>query len=217
MRTSLAGWLVAFVLLVPSGADAHPHVFVDAKTEIVYDETHQVTSVRHAWVFDEAFTAMAILGLDVDGDGTYTREELQPLAKVNVESLNEYKFFTFLKNKGKNIAFAEPKDYWLEYDGSKLTLHFTLPLKTPLPSTTNPVVMEVYDPEYFVSFLMDADNPVQLAGAHAGCRHDVKRPEQLDTAAATTLSQIPAEMRELPPELSSLTAALVNRITVTCG
>jgi hypothetical protein len=33
--------------------------------------------------------------------GQFTREELQSLAKVNVESLQEYAYFTYLKVNGK--------------------------------------------------------------------------------------------------------------------
>ncbi len=36
---------------------------------------------------------MAVQGLDTDSDGTYSKEELQPLAQVNVESLQGVRVF----------------------------------------------------------------------------------------------------------------------------
>lgn len=40
-------------------------------------------------------TAPAMRGLDADGNGTYSKKELDSLAKVNVESLEEFAYFTF--------------------------------------------------------------------------------------------------------------------------
>ena len=71
---------------------------------------------------------MAIQGLDADGDGVYSKEELEPLAKVNVESLKEFGYFTFVRigNDEKSLPLKEPVDYWIDYDKTLLTLHFTL-------------------------------------------------------------------------------------------
>ena len=56
---------------------------------------------------------MAIQGLDTDGDGAYSKEELEPLAKVNVESLKEFGYFTFvqLSDDDKSLPLKEPVDY----------------------------------------------------------------------------------------------------------
>ena len=55
---------------------------------------------------------------------------LAPLAKVNVESLKEFDYFTYVHLKGeddKPLKLKPPVDYWIDYDKSVLTLHFTLP------------------------------------------------------------------------------------------
>src|SRR5690348_12685207 len=73
---------------------AHPHVFVDARAEILFDGQGRMTAIRHVWEFDRAFSAFASQGLDKDGDGVLSAKELAPLAKTNVTSLNYYGFFT---------------------------------------------------------------------------------------------------------------------------
>ena len=47
------------------------------------------------------FSAFATQGIDHKTKGTFTRDELAPLAKVNVESLQEYAYFTYAKVNGK--------------------------------------------------------------------------------------------------------------------
>jgi len=70
-----------------------------------------IASVRQIWRFDPDFSAYAIQGLDSDGDGVLSGTELQPLAKVNVESLKEFDFFTFLTIGDNELDFAPPKEY----------------------------------------------------------------------------------------------------------
>jgi ABC-type uncharacterized transport system substrate-binding protein len=71
---------------------AHPHVFVDGKAEIVFDAQKRITAIRNVWQFDEAYSAFADTGLDTNGDGKLTQQELAPLAKLNMDSLKEYSY-----------------------------------------------------------------------------------------------------------------------------
>ena len=99
---------------------------------MVYAPDGSITGVRHAWTFDDMFSTFATQGLESKQKGVFTREELQPLAKVNVESLKEYDFFTYAKANGKKTTFTDPVEYHLEFKDSVLTLHFLLPFKTPM-------------------------------------------------------------------------------------
>jgi ABC-type uncharacterized transport system substrate-binding protein len=168
---------------------AHPHVWVTMTSEIAYDPNGQVEGVRHAWSFDEAYSAFAVQGLDTNQDGTTSREELQELAKINTESLVEFNYFTVMKADGKMQEFAAPKDYWLEFDGKNLTLHFTLPLATAIKAART-LWVEMYDPTYFVSFSFnEKPDPVMLAGAPAGCSLTVTRPKPPETASLQAMGE----------------------------
>jgi len=199
-------------------ASGHPHVLVTSRSEIVLDG-RRVAAVRHVWTFDEAFSAFAIQGLDSDGDGKLTAEELKPLAQVNVESLQEYGFFTFLTVAGAEVdkvPFGDPADYWLDWDGRQLTLHFTLPLVSDVDAGAGPIRFDVYDPEYFVAFSMDQEKPAALAGGAETCQLSVMRAKELGAEAQARLAQIPAEIRDLPENLYAMTSGLANAILVHC-
>jgi ABC-type uncharacterized transport system substrate-binding protein len=55
---------VCGVGLPTTPAAAHPHVWATVHSEIVFGSDRQITGIRHAWTFDEFYTAMAIQGLD---------------------------------------------------------------------------------------------------------------------------------------------------------
>ncbi len=156
-------FLMAALVLMPSRAHAHPHVWVKVQTQILHDQEGRVTGLRHIWTFDEFYSAFATQGLDKDGDGTFNQAELEPLAAENVSSLSEFGYFTFVKADGKAQARAEPQDYRLDEVEGILTLQFTLPLKTPLDPVKRKLTFQVFDPTYFVAFDFDKANPVMLA------------------------------------------------------
>jgi hypothetical protein len=109
--------LIALTMLAfAAPARAHPHVWVTMHTELVYAPDGSITGVRHHWAFDDMFSAFATQGMEAKEKGKFTREELAPLAKVNVESLKEYDYFTYATADGKKAELTEPApDYWLDF------------------------------------------------------------------------------------------------------
>src|SRR5262249_32233629 len=120
--------LAAFAgVVIAPAAQAHPHIWVTVKSEVVYGPDVTVTGVRHAWTFDDMFSVFATQGIESKKKGEFTREELAPLAEVNVTSLKEYDFFTYAKANGKKVEFNEPPaDYYLDFNpkDTVLTLYF---------------------------------------------------------------------------------------------
>jgi ABC-type uncharacterized transport system substrate-binding protein len=117
--------VVAFFMACP--AAAHPHVWATVWSEILFGPDHKIIGIRHTWTFDEFYSAMAVQGLDTNGDGVFSKKELEPLAKVNVDSLKDFDYFTFVHigENGDNLPLKPPEDYSLDYNKGLLTLHFT--------------------------------------------------------------------------------------------
>ena len=190
-------------------AHAHPHVWITAKSQILYAPDGSVTGIRHAWTFDDMFSTYALQGTEPKVKGAYTHEELAPLAQTNVESLKEYGFFTFARADGTRQRFLEPVDYFLEFKDGLLTLHFTLPAKTPFKARQ--LVLEVFDKTYFIDFQYAKEDPVKLVGAPADCRMQFQRPNDGSLAA-----QKLGEQNFLGGEGGNFGMMFANKITVDC-
>jgi len=208
-----------FVAMAPfaaaTSAAAHPHIFVDAMATIVFDAQGRISAVSNVWEFDEAFTAFAVEGLDQNGDGMLSDAELAPLAKVNIDSLKEYDYFTYLLAGDTKNVFVTPTKYHLEYHGNRLTLFFTLPLKDPVP-VDGTATVEIFDPEYFVAFTFVKNHPVSLQGAPAGCKAIYQPPHELDANTMADLAAIPMDQHDLPPDLLKVAVRLANLIKINC-
>lgn len=203
----------ALALLAQSvAAQAHPHVWVTMATELVYAGDGTITGVRHAWTFDDMFSAFAVQGLELKSKDAPTREELAPLAKINAESLKEFDYFTYATVDGKTAKLTDPlPDYYLSYDDARLTLHFTLPFETP--AKAKELRVEVYDPSIFVDFEFVKEKPVQLVGAPKGCLLDVVPPREMTWAEGKALSQIPADQKNTTMTWG---AQFANKILMHC-
>ena len=193
-----------------TAAQAHPHVWVTMKSELVYGGDGSATGVRHAWTFDDMFSTFATQGLASKEKGKFTREELAPLAEVNISSLKDFDYFTHARTNGKKAELNQPVDYWLEFTNGLLTLHFTLPFKAPAKAQS--LDIEIYDGSYFVNFSFAEKDPVQLVGAPQGCKLAIAGPG--DTAAAAAK---PGEafFNNLGPG-SNFGAQFSNKIAVKC-
>lgn len=195
---------------------AHPHVWVAVETTVLYD-AGRLVGLRHRWVFDDLYTAMAIQGLDANNDGHYAREELAELAQVNIEGLKEFGYFTQARLGTRELALAAPADYWLEHKDNVLSLHFTLPLAEPVPAKAPDFTFSVSDPSFFIAFDLAKDNPIRLSeAAPTGCRASVGT-EAASANAAALVDAFKSATANLPPDLNR--AAMVGAgttVSVSC-
>jgi ABC-type uncharacterized transport system substrate-binding protein len=193
-------------------AVAHPHVWVTMRSDLVYAPDGSITGIRHHWAFDDMFSAFAVQGLESKEKDKFTREELQPLAKVNVESLKDFDYFTYATVDGQKVPLGEPlPDYWLDYDDSILTLNFTLPFKTPVKARM--LSIDIYDPTIFVDFAFAKDKPVTWENPPAGCKLQIELPREMTFAEGKALSEIPADQPNLTMAWG---AKFAHKILVTC-
>jgi ABC-type uncharacterized transport system substrate-binding protein len=192
-------------------AHAHPQVWITMKSEVIYAPDGSVTGIRHAWSFDDMFSAYALQGIGHSKSGVFTREELAPLADTNLNSFKEFNYFNFARIDGetRTDVFNDPIDYWLDYADSVLTLHFTLPLKTPARARN--LEIDIYDPEYFIDFGFDDKEPVKLVDAPVQCALELVRPGD----AAPSVQRLNKSFQ--PPEASAgMGAHFASKVLISC-
>jgi ABC-type uncharacterized transport system substrate-binding protein len=205
--------LVSLVALagLAQPAQAHPHVWITAKAEIVYAADGNVSGVRHQWTFDAGYSAYLTQGLDKNGDGKLTPDELQEVAKENAESLVDFDYFTVLKVNGAKQAFEPPREYGMTFENGLARLSLLLPVKSAPNGKT--LSLEVYDPTFFVSFsLAEGDDAVRLAGAPKGCAATVARPKPV----AADQQKLSESFFEALTSASNYGSNFANRAIVAC-
>jgi nickel/cobalt transporter (NicO) family protein len=215
LKTIGAGCLAALVGWV-GPALAHPHVWIDAAGEVLFEDG-AIVGMRHHWTFDEYFSAWAIQGLDADGDGVLTPAELQPLAEENIEGLDFYSYYTFgdPEGAGGSAAVAGASDPSMVYEDGRVTLTFSMNFAEP-QSVGGIYDIEVGDPEYYAAFTFPEEDSVTLEGAPEGCSVVSKEPQPIDPELEERLWMLGPDVTEIPADLREAARAMANLVTVSC-
>ena len=145
------------------------------------------------------------------------RRSFEPLAQVNVESLKEFDYFTFVHFDGEDdkLHQAQAAGRLLRSTTTRACSRFTsrLPLETPVDTHGKPVEVDVYDPSFFVAFGFATEKPVTLAGAETkGCRPRLTPDPE---TAADTKALTESFFTQLGPN-SNFGSQFAQTVTMKC-
>ncbi len=205
-----AGWITP--------AMAHPHVWITMRSDIVFTDDGLIKGINLEWSFDDAYTQMALDGLDTDGDGVYSQAELEPLTKENIASLKDYEFFTVMRVDGQKQAIGEVTEFGQIWSNEKLALHFQVPLKSPADPRAGAFVVKVYDPDFFIAMDYDQNDPVSVIGnMPAACKLDVK-PVPTDAELDQTRAMLATKGKDWTPEVAEdFGAMFAQPVSIQCA
>ena len=209
MVFALAGLLAAGI-----SAFAHPHVWVTMQGELVYAPDGSVTGVRYNWTFDDMFSAFATQGLDPKKPGCSRTTNWRRSPRRTWSSLKDFGYFTFAKANGSKVEMKDPTDYYLDYNtkDTVLTLHFSLPFKTPVKAKE--LNVEIYDPEYFIDFsFKDVKEPGRSGRRARGLQALGDPAAGFDGCAGSTIGRGVLQAAQLRQNWG---AQFANKILVKC-
>lgn len=199
-------------------AAAHPHVWATMRTAVIANDQGLVKGVGIEWTFDETYTQFALEGLDLNNDGTYQPEEIKPLTDENIKSLVESSYFTFVRQKGRNLGQAPVTEYGQTHKDGKLTLFFIIPLKEAANPKDGEIEIKVYDPDFFIAFDYDPKESTRLDGQLiAGCK-PVLKPLPTTEEMDQTLSYLADKGQDWKPEQpTDFGSMFAQALVVSCS
>jgi ABC-type uncharacterized transport system substrate-binding protein len=200
--TRWAAWAVFISAMAVSGspASAHPHVWIEMRSDVVFNDQGQITAMNLMWTFDDAYAQMALDGLDTNGDGVYSPSELDPLTRENIASLKDYGFFTVMRFNGQKQPFGEVTEFGQIWSNDKLQLHMQVPLKAPVDPTKGEFVAKIYDPDFFIAMDYAQEEPVSVVGAMPKNCQLVVKPVATDAEVEQTRAMLSTKGPEWKPE-----------------
>jgi ABC-type uncharacterized transport system substrate-binding protein len=200
-----------------TAAQAHPHVWIEMQSDVVFTEDGLIKGVDLEWTFDDAYTQMALEGLDVDGDGLYSQDELSPLTKENIASLKDYEYFTVMRANGEQQKIGEVTDFGQIWSNNKLTLHLQVPLEKPIDPKTQEFTFKVYDPEFFIAIDYVKDDPVDIVGKLPESCQLVVKPVPTDAELEQTRTMLSTKGKDWTPEVSEdFGAMFAQAVSIAC-
>ncbi|MGV1872764.1 DUF1007 family protein [Agrobacterium rosae] len=163
--------------LAPFSAMAHPHIFAEARMEIIEGADGTIAEVRNIWRFDEMFSASVVLDYDKNSDAKLDKDELAEIGATVHESLAEFSYYTFVTMNGKPVDLGKPDTIHVDYKDGQVLMFFSMKPQKPLP-VKGTLTFGAWDPTLYTAIDFAKDTDIVVKGTHlAACKHKVVRPD----------------------------------------
>ncbi|CAN7458168.1 DUF1007 family protein [Rhizobium rhizogenes] len=206
--------LLAMLSLLPVPALAHPHIFVDAKFEVVAAPDGSISELRNIWHFDEVFSSSVVMDFDKGDNQTLNASELKAVGKTVRDSLAQYNYYTNVTSNGKAVPMAKPDAVQADYKDGSLTLTFSLrpEQKTFLKGTTS---FGIYDKTLYTAVDFATDDDMTISGPASGrCKRKVIRPNPKEVMAENQAAL--TSMFFSDPKGTDYSLLVATRLEVQC-
>ena len=130
---------------------AHPHSFIDVYPDVKV-ENGKVEQVTIKWYMDEMTSSMLMMEFDANSDGKLDKVEIAYVRDNYFMSLKDYGFYTYLKNKQKNVNYDISKFSAVIDKKIKIAYTFTIKLKQPILKEDFKIYF--YDEDFFTAFTL---------------------------------------------------------------
>jgi polyphosphate kinase len=171
----------------PQAVVAHPHIFVEAGLEIIFDADNRPEALRISWTYDPLFSMLLLsdMGLDDDFDGVLRPDERAELQGFDMNWIDDYHGDTHVSQRGRALELGGPEQSTSDYEDGRLhSSHLRKLIARPDPEHAWEV--SVHDPSYYTRYTLSG--APALTGA-SGCKAKIIPPD-LAQAEATLLDEL---------------------------
>ena len=207
--------LAATLALAPVAAVAHPHIFVEARLEVVAGADGNVKELQNVWRFDEVFSSSVLLDFDKNADLKLDAEELKAVGATVRDSLVDYDYYVNMSLNGKVIKVNKPDVINVDYKDGQLLMFFKVSPAEPMPMKGNRLSFGIYDPTLYTSIDFPTDGDLATMGSgFKSCTMKVVRPDPDDVIAQNKTSLTDAFFHD--PTGTTMSKLFATRIDAQC-
>jgi ABC-type uncharacterized transport system substrate-binding protein len=186
--------LLAALLAAPAPLAAHPHVFIDAGVDFLFDPEGRLTHLRITWIYDPLSSLFMLEDLEIveDADGSVADADKAALARYQSQWIDGYDGDSYLYEGGRRVGLSGPLEPQADYRDGAVVIRFLRELDAPLEPGSE-IHTALYDPSYFTAYLVS--EPPRLENAPAGCAAEVVpfEPTGPLQALQRSLAEIPVD------------------------
>lgn len=204
----------AMLLATSAPASVHPHVFAEARLDVIVNPDDTVKALRHVWRFDDLFSSTVLMEFDKNSDLKLDDAELQDVSQTVFESIGEYHYFQLVTVDGKDVDMKPPANLMANFDNNQLIILFESEPKAPL-KLKGKVDFGVYDPTFYTAIDFTEDEHMAVAPMPDDCKRHVIRPDPDDAIAQNQGTLTDAFFND--PTGTNMSKIFATRLELECG
>lgn len=197
------------MLLAVPVAQAHPHVFVETGLTLVADDAGRLIGVEVSWTYDDFYSLLLLedLGLDPDGDGVLSADELARLEGFDLQWIDGYLGDLYLTAGEAPVELGRPESRGTQVvEGRIVTRHFRA-----FAPQDGAVVVKAYDPTFYTAY--DLNGGVTVP---EGCSLSIQ-PADLDKAYTMVEEALYANPALPDDDYPEVGEAFADTVLVSCN
>ncbi|RUX42772.1 DUF1007 family protein [Mesorhizobium sp. M4A.F.Ca.ET.020.02.1.1] len=196
-------------------AEVHPHVFAEARLDVILSEDHQsVKALRHLWRFDDLFSSTVMMEFDKNSDLKLDDKELKEVADTVHSSLAEFNYFQLVTQDGKDVAMTPPPHLMANFDNDQLIILFESEPKVPI-RLAGKIDIGVYDPTFYTAIDFTDDANLTVEGLPSTCTKKVIRPDPDEAIAENQKSLTEAFFND--PTGTDMSKIFATKLELNCS
>ncbi len=211
-------WLAGALWAVALPATAHPHIFIDAGIDPIFDSGGRLTAIRVTWTYDDYYSLLVLQdrGLDPDFDGELTAAEQAELDGFDMNWLPGFAGDTHGLYNGAPVGLSGPQDFSASLKDGRITTVHVRTLDQPIEVGAEPVIFQAYDPEYYTAYTLSL--PPVIEGRE-GCTAEVfvPAPTAQSQILLDALAEVGADETLADAGIPAVGAQFAEEVRVTCA
>ncbi|MEO0378877.1 MAG: DUF1007 family protein [Pseudomonadota bacterium] len=137
---------------VPVIGQAHPHVFIDTTLRAVVDDNGTFKGLEVQWAYDDFYSLLifADMGLDVDGDGQLSDDEIQRLDGFDLQWVEGYEGDSYARQGETSIILGPPEGRGTRVEAGRI-------ISTHFRAADGPAAgleVKVFDPTFYTAYAL---------------------------------------------------------------
>ena len=209
----MTGIALGLVALTSTTASAHPHVFAEARMEVVIGDDGKVEALRHVWRFDELFSSTVLLEFDANSNLKLEPEEAVAVGDVVKDSLSDFNYYTAISHDGADIPVTVPERINVDFQKGQILMFFTVAPSKDVP-LSGKLSFGAYDPTMYAALDFLSDDDLVVEGPIKSCNRDVVRPDPDEVLAQNQQTLTEAFFSDLSG--NDIPKFFATRLELTC-
>ncbi|MEQ9259290.1 MAG: DUF1007 family protein [Roseovarius sp.] len=201
---------VPAVLFFATGAQAHPHVFVDVRLSFEADAAGRISAVEVTWSYDELFSLLILSDRAMDTDADMALTEAEQADLIGFDLMNWPDWFNgalFIESEAGPVELGPPEALSIALEEGRLV---TRHRRAAPPVESDRLVVKPYDPSFYAQ--------LRMAGAPdlpEGCASETIPPD--DASVTLNMQRLGDPTDETLFEEAMVGVYYADTVVITCG
>lgn len=154
-------FILLFIFFPAASVQAHPHIFLQNKLEVVFDE-NGLAGFKAFWEADDFSTTGLTDGYDENENGRLDPFEIKLFEKDSVTNLKQFNYFTHIRINDKAFEVKFVQNFKAQLNNHRITYTFFIPCHVKATREKKEITLSQYDNSYYSFISFSENQPVTL-------------------------------------------------------